>query len=100
MTMFHEIFNHEDKNVLVHVSSDALREKALILAEVSTSLNSVNHNTLGALVLDKYQIERLGTFLTVLEPYLENPADVEVCKSMIKSLGYLINYVENSTFTS
>ena len=98
--MFHEIFNHEDKNVLVHVSSDALREKMLILAEVSTSLNSVNHNILGALVLDKYQIERLGSFLTVLEPCLENPADVEVCKSMIKSLEYLINYVENSKFTS
>lgn len=98
--MFHEIFNHGDKNISIYLSDDALKEKALILAEVSVSLNSVNHHTSGALVLDKYQIERLGSFLTVLEPYLENPADVEVCKSMIKSLEYLINYVENSKFTS
>lgn len=98
--MFHEIFNHEDKNVSVYLSDDALKEKALILAEVSTSLNSVNHSTSGALVLDMYQIERLGSFLTVLESHLENPADVEVCKSIIKSLEYLINYVENSKFTS
>lgn len=97
--MFHEIFNHDDKNVSIYLSDDALKEKALILAEVSTSLNSINHRISGALVLDKYQIERLGSFLTVLEPYLENPADIEVCKGMISSLNHLYTIVDSLEIT-
>lgn len=92
LIMFVQILHNE--NVSVYVN-ETFNDKPLVLSDVHTSLNSVEKDVLGALVLDKYQIERLGAFLTTLEPHIQETADMLVCQDMIKSLNYLSSVVSS-----
>lgn len=94
--MFPKILENMETSVYLN---ENFYEKILVLSDVHTSLNSVRNDRIGALLLDEYQIERLGSFLTVLEPYLENPADIEVCKGMISSLSHLYTIVDSLEIT-
>lgn len=94
--MFPKILENMETSVYLN---ENFYEKILVLSDVHTSLNSVRNDRIGALLLDEYQIERLGSFLTVLEPYLENPADIEVCKGMISSLNHLYTIVDSLEIT-